>query len=129
MGTYTGGVTPAVVLECPSHASGSGKGERETMVQQSDPVAGSLDDVRAAIDQIDRRLVALVAERERWVRQAARFKTSRADVEAPARVEKVIARVRGLAESAGASPEVVERLYRAMIAAFIELEDAERGAG
>ena len=51
---------------------------------------------------------------------------SRAEVEAPARVEQVITRVRGLAKSAGASPEVVERLYRAMIAAFIELEDAER---
>jgi isochorismate pyruvate lyase len=36
--------------------------------------------------------------------------------------------VRGLASEAGASPEVVERLYRAMIAAFIELEHAEREA-
>ncbi len=96
------------------------------MVERSDPVAASLDEVRAAIDQIDRRLVELVAEREQWVRQAARFKSSRADVGAPARVEQVITRVRGLAESAGASPEVVERLYRAMIAAFIELEDVER---
>ena len=95
-------------------------------MEQSEPVATSLDDVRAAIDQIDRRLVALVAERERWVRQAARFKSSRADVEAPARVEQVIGKVRRLAEEAGASPEVVERLYRAMIAAFIELEHAER---
>jgi isochorismate pyruvate lyase len=98
----------------------------EGMMEQSEPVAASLDDVRAAIDQIDRRLVALVAERERWVRQAARFKTSRADVEAPARVEQVIGKVRQLADEAGASPEVVERLYRAMIAAFIELEHAER---
>lgn len=95
-------------------------------MEQSKPVASSLDEVRSAIDEIDRQLVALVAEREQWVRQAARFKTSRADVEAPARVEQVIGKVRGLAEEAGASPEVVERLYRAMIAAFIELEHAER---
>jgi isochorismate pyruvate lyase len=91
--------------------------------------AESLDDVRAEIDRIDRQLVELVAEREQWVRQAARFKTSRAEVEAPARVEQVIGKVRGLASEAGASPEVVERLYRAMIAAFIELEHAEREAG
>jgi len=96
-------------------------------MEQLEPAVGSLEEVRAAIDQIDRRLVALVAERERWVRRAARFKSSRAEVEAPARVEQVITRVRGLAEGAGASPEVVERLYRAMIAAFIELEEAERG--
>jgi isochorismate pyruvate lyase len=91
-------------------------------VEQSEPAASSLDEVRAAIDGIDRQLVALVAERERWVRRAAAFKTSRAEVEAPARVEQVIARVRRFADDAGASPEVVERLYRAMIAAFIELE-------
>jgi isochorismate pyruvate lyase len=91
--------------------------------------AESLDDVRAEIDRIDRQLVELVAEREQWVRQAARFKNNRAEVEAPARVEQVIGKVRGLASEAGASPEVVERLYRAMIAAFIELEHAEREAG
>ena len=90
------------------------------------PNAQSLDEVRAAIDVIDRKLVALVAEREAWVREAARFKTSRADVEAPARVEQVIGKVRALASEYGASPDVVERLYRAMIAGFIELEDAER---
>ena len=89
-------------------------------------MATSLDDVRAEIDRIDRQLVGLVAERERWVRQAVRFKTSRAEVEAPARVEQVIGKVRDLANNAGASPEVVERLCRAMIAAFIELEHAER---
>ncbi len=88
--------------------------------------AASLDQVRSSIDIIDRKIVALVTERETWVREAARFKTTRSDVEAPARVEQVIERVRGLAEEAGGSPEVVERLYRAMIAAFIDLEHTER---
>jgi isochorismate pyruvate lyase len=88
--------------------------------------AASLEQVRSSIDAIDRKIVALVTERETWVREAARFKTTRSEVEAPARVEQVIAKVRRLAEEAGGSPEVVERLYRAMIAAFIELEHAER---
>jgi isochorismate pyruvate lyase len=88
--------------------------------------AASLDQVRSSIDVIDRKIVALVTERETWVREAARFKTTRSEVEAPARVEQVIERVRGLAEEAGGSPEVVERLYRAMIAAFIDLEHTER---
>jgi isochorismate pyruvate lyase len=88
--------------------------------------AASLEQVRSSIDDIDRKIVALVAERETWVREAARFKTTRSDVEAPARVEQVIAKVRALACEAGGSPDVVERLYRAMIAAFIELEDTER---
>jgi len=91
--------------------------------------AASLEQVRSSIDEIDRKIVALVAERETWVREAARFKTTRSEVEAPARVEQVIAKVRSLAEDSGGSPEVVEHLYRAMIAAFIDLEHAERIQG
>jgi isochorismate pyruvate lyase len=115
----------------PDGSSSSGKGammKQSESESDSETVAGSLDDVRSAIDAIDRQLVGLVAEREQWVRQAARFKNNRAEVEAPARVEQVIGKVRALASEAGASPEVVERLYRAMIAAFIELEHAEREA-
>lgn len=41
---------------------------------------------------------------------------------APSRVEEVIAKVRGIAGETGASPQVVERVYRAIIAAFIEWE-------
>ena len=40
----------------------------------------------------------------------------------PERVEKVVARVRDLATAHGAQPELVERIYRGMIAAFIDLE-------
>jgi isochorismate pyruvate lyase len=38
------------------------------------------------------------------------------------RVEQVIARLRTVATEVGASPDVAERTYRAMIAAFIDLE-------
>ena len=82
----------------------------------------SLEDVRANIDRLDREIVRLIAERGRSVARAAHFKTSRAEVEAPKRVEAVVARVRVLAEEAGLAPTVVEATYRAMIAAFIEFE-------
>jgi isochorismate pyruvate lyase len=85
----------------------------------------SLDLVRAQIDILDRQIVALLGERGDYVRQAARFKKTRDDVAAPARVEQVLAKVRVLADQAGADPEVVERTYRAMIAAFIEAEQKE----
>ena len=85
----------------------------------------SLDQVRAQIDRLDRQIVALLAERGEYVRLAARFKKTSADVAAPARVQQVIAKVRTLASEAGAEPAVVERVYRAMIAAFIETEQAE----
>lgn len=94
----------------------------------------SLDEIRFAIDRIDRGIVRLMAERGSFVRRAARFKATEADVEAPARVEQVVAQVRALAVDAGLEPQVAEAAYRAMIAAFIEVERSvfsakERGPG
>jgi isochorismate pyruvate lyase len=85
----------------------------------------SLEDVRQNIDRLDGQIVTLLAERGACVAQAARFKKDRDAVKAPARVEQVIAKVRALAEAAGANPEVTEQVYRAMIAAFIEQELSE----
>jgi nicotinamidase-related amidase/chorismate mutase len=82
----------------------------------------SLEQVRTAIDRIDRDMVALLAERGRYVREAARFKTSENAVRAADRVEQVIARARSTAAEFGADPAVAERVYRAMIEAFIEAE-------
>ncbi|RMU76006.1 hypothetical protein ALP26_200101 [Pseudomonas savastanoi pv. glycinea] len=82
----------------------------------------SIEEVRQHIDRIDRDVVALLAKRGDLVTQAAGFKKTTDDVRAPARVEQVISKVRGIATDFGASPDVVERVYRAMISAFIEEE-------
>lgn len=87
-----------------------------------DVQCSSLEDVRQRIDEIDRAMVELIARRGGFVAQAARFKKDSADVRAPARVEQVIAKVRALASEGEASAEVVEQVYRAMIAAFIDEE-------
>lgn len=82
----------------------------------------SLEEVRTHIDQLDRQIVALLAERGAYVSQAARFKKDTDAVKAPQRVEQVIAKVRTLAQEHGANPVVAEQVYRAMIAAFIQQE-------
>ncbi|MBZ9666210.1 chorismate mutase [Pseudomonas sp. LMG 31766] len=87
-----------------------------------DVQCNSLEEVRERIDQIDRSMVDLIAQRGGLVAQAARFKKDSAAVRAPARVEQVIAKVSTLADERGASAEVVEQVYRAMIAAFIDEE-------
>ncbi|SJN10912.1 Isochorismate pyruvate-lyase [Leucobacter sp. 7(1)] len=89
----------------------------------------SIEEVRNEIDALDTRIVELIAERQQWVLAAGSLKKDERAVRAPDRVEQVILKVRGLAEQAGASPEVVEQAYRAMIAAFIELELAHHRAG
>lgn len=87
-----------------------------------DVTCTSLDEVRQRIDVIDRSLVSLLAQRGKLVTQAARFKKTTDDVRAPARVEQVIEKVRAMAGETGASPAVVEQVYRAMISAFIAEE-------
>ncbi|WP_434771768.1 chorismate mutase [Pseudomonas entomophila] len=82
----------------------------------------SLEEVRQHIDEIDLRLVALLAQRGSFVMQAARFKKTTGEVHAPDRVEQVVRKVRAMASETGASAEVVEQVYRAMISAFIAEE-------
>ena len=79
-------------------------------------------EIRAGIDDLDRQIVGLVAAREQLVRRAGQLKTDTAAVRAPDRVEQVIRKVRALAAEADANEDVVEATYRAMIAAFIDLE-------
>jgi isochorismate pyruvate lyase len=88
----------------------------------------SLEEVRGQIDRIDKRMVALIAERGTYVLRAASFKKSHADVPAPARAEEVVRKAKALAEELGAHPNVVERVYREMIAAFIDAEMKEISA-
>lgn len=85
----------------------------------------TLADVRSAIDQIDFMLVGLLAERGRYVNEAARFKRNRAEVAAPDRARQVIDKALKHARDMGAPSEVVEAVYRSMITAFIELESLQ----
>jgi isochorismate pyruvate lyase len=83
----------------------------------------TLMEVRDNIDRLDHAIVALMAERGKYVAEAGRFKKDPGAVNAPARVEAIISKVRAGAEAQGLDPAVAERTYRAMIGAF---EDYER---
>ena len=88
----------------------------------------SLGEIRSNIDRLDREIVRLLAERENFVVQAARFKETASDVQAPARVEQVVANVRRHAVEFGASADVLERGYRVLVAGFTEAELAAHKA-
>jgi isochorismate pyruvate lyase len=89
----------------------------------------SLAEVRAEIDRIDERVVALIAERAGYVRAAARFKTSESAVAAPERQRAMLEVRRHWAEREGVDPDLIERLYRDMVTYFVEHEkDHWRGA-
>lgn len=82
----------------------------------------SLEEVRSNIDAIDKQIVKLIAERSNFVKQASKFKKDSHEVKAPSRVEAIIHKVRGLADEYGANADLVETLYRQMIAGFINME-------
>lgn len=86
------------------------------------PSSASLTEVRERIDALDKRIVRLLAERFAYARQAAGFKRGAAEVPAPERVEQVIANVLKIAAECGAPAGPVERVYRALIAAMIDIE-------
>jgi len=95
-----------------------------TSVAQS----ASLAEVRQNIDSLDHQLVALIAKRGAYVRQAAAFKKTAEEVPAPRRVAQVLAKVNALAIELGAEPAVVDATWRAMIAAFIDAEHLAQAA-
>ncbi len=85
----------------------------------------TLDEVRSNIDRIDDNIIKLIAERGTYVSQASKFKKNEEGVKDTSRVEKVIQKVRAKALTYGANPDMVETLYRQMIASFVKMEMKE----
>ena len=88
-------------------------------------VCNSLEEVRANIDRIDDEIIELIAERGTYVTQASAFKKDEEGVKDTGRVERVITKVREKAKEYGADPDMVEALYREMIARFVNMEMSE----
>lgn len=82
----------------------------------------NLDEIRAGMDAIDREIVRLIALRVAYVRAAAAFKTSSANVAAPERVAAVLKSRRQWAEAAGLNGETIEGLYRDLVAYSVSEE-------
>ena len=86
--------------------------------------------MRRGIDALDRQIVGLIGRRSRYVRAAARFKTSASSVRAPERQRTMLEQRRRWAEEEGLSPDVIEELYKGLIYYFVEREMGDwKGAG
>lgn len=88
----------------------------------------SMADVRAEIDRIDARIVALLAERAGYIDRAAELKPV---LGLPARiddrVEEVVAKVRARAMAEALDPDLAEALWRQLIDWSIAREEAKIG--
>ena len=92
---------------------------------------GTMEQVRDGVDGLDREIVALLAERFRYMEAAARIKPGREAVRDEWRKADVIAKVRAAAEGENAPVERVAALYDALVESSIAFEfdryDATRG--
>jgi isochorismate pyruvate lyase len=82
----------------------------------------TMSEVRAAIDALDREIVALIATRMRYMVAAARIKSDRADVRDDERKAQVIANARRAAAELGVPPDIAEALWEVLVEGSIAYE-------
>ncbi|NPA65047.1 MAG: chorismate mutase [Epsilonproteobacteria bacterium] len=85
----------------------------------------SLQEVRQEIDKIDEEIVKLIAERSRYVKQAAKFKVSVDEIKSDERINHVLSHVRHLAATEGISPNLVADVFKILIDKMVEMEIEE----
>ncbi len=73
------------------------------------------EDVRVEIDRIDQALLALFAERHRYVTRMAQIKTDPHEAYDPARIESIIGRLRTRAEALHLDEDQAELIWRTLI--------------
>ncbi len=75
----------------------------------------TMAEVRQGVDALDRALVALMAERQRYMDAAARIKPDRDAVFDQARIDDVVSKVLVAAEAHHLSPDIAEPVWRLLI--------------
>lgn len=82
----------------------------------------NMQEIRTQIDQIDRKIIALLGIRLGYVRAAARFKTSETTVRALDRVASMLSDRERWARDAGLEPQPIRQLFQNVIDHFTEHE-------
>ena len=75
----------------------------------------SMNEVRYEIDRLDRVLVRLLSERQRYIERAAEIKLNRTSVRDETRIEDVIAKVLAEAGRTGLSADIAEAVWRTLM--------------
>ena len=87
-----------------------------------------MTELRAAIDELDRSLVQLLATRAAFIDRAAQLKSVNGlPANIPARVEEVVAKVKATAVLEGFDPILAEQIWRQLISWSIAREERKLG--
>lgn len=101
-------------------AAGNRAGMTEQRVKPAD--CATMAEVRHGVDRLDEEIVALLAERFRYMDAAARIKPDREAVRDEWRKADVIAKVKAASASTGAPVDRIASLYDALIESSIAYE-------
>lgn len=98
------------------------------MSDQAGSGAVDLDEIREKIDDVDRRLVALLVDRACLVEEVVHYKRAHhMAVVDRAREDRMLARIAEVAKDAGLDPRVAQQVLRTIIDGFTLLEVEELG--
>ena len=75
----------------------------------------TMQDVRTAIDTVDRKIVTLLLERLTYIDAAGHIKADRDTVRDSWRIEDVVSKVKVAASEQGGNIEYIEDIYRHLI--------------
>ncbi len=75
----------------------------------------TMTDVRAAIDDVDRRIVPLLLERLSYIEAAGHIKQDRSRVRDEARIQDVLEKVTATAESHSGNSKYITEVYEFLI--------------
>lgn len=88
----------------------------------------NMTELRAEIDRLDKDLVRLLVKRASFIDRAAQIKDAlHLPARIDARVEEVVANVRGYAAQGGLSPDLVEKIWRPLVDWSITREEQHLG--
>ena len=82
----------------------------------------NIQEIRESIDFIDREIIRFIGRRAEYVKKAAEFKGSERDVKANERVVAMLETRRTWAAEENISPEIIEKIYRDLVAYFVAEE-------
>ena len=85
----------------------------------------TLVEARAEIDEVDEKIVELVAMRNNYIKQIAHFKDSIEEIKSEERVADIVSRVRTKAIELNLSPNLINDMFVRMIDEMVESEIAE----
>ena len=97
-----------------------GSGSRPAMIEPEQ--CRTMAEVRAGVDALDERIIALLAVRTRFMDAAARIKERRDQVRDEPRKAAVIAHARAVATREGMPPAIAGAVYETLVEASIAHE-------